>query len=149
MKTNNLQDYIEHTGVISDVSLTDSIVVVSLSSSPECEGCAAYRLCGNANSQKNRFTVRIQNAKDYKVGEKVILRGSERLHKKAVMIATVVPTVTLVAVMFVVYAITRDQGIAALCGLGSMVFFFVSLWLSRNKLAHEFTFEIIKNSMDL
>lgn len=149
MKTDNLQDSIEHAGVISDVNSTDSIVVISLSASPECEGCAASRLCGNANPTNNRFTVRIQNAKEYQVGEKVILRGSERLHRKAVMIATVVPTATLIAVMFVMYAITRDQGIAALCGLGSMVFFFVSLWLSRNKLAHEFTFEIIKKPTDL
>ena len=58
------------------------------------------------------------------------------------MIATVIPSIALVAVMVIIYMLTADQTVAALGGIGSMIFFFVMLYLFRNRIAHEFSFTI-------
>lgn len=65
------------------------------------------------------------------------------MHRKAIMYATVLPCIALVAVMVAVYLLTLNQLAAALSGIGVMILFFFILWCSRNKIAHEFCFTIV------
>ena len=71
------------------------------------------------------------------------MRGTEQMHHKAIMYATVLPCAFLVAVMVAVYLITFNQLAAALSGLGVTILFYVILWACRNKIAHEFVFSIV------
>ena len=60
------------------------------------------------------------------------------------MIVTVIPTLALITVMIGIYLLTGSQVAACLSALGAMIVFFVGLYMLRNKLAHEFVFEVIK-----
>lgn len=120
-------------------------VRLELSVTPECAGCAAARLCSPGGKTRKELDVPVGRPSDYKVGERVTLRGTEQLHRRAITIATVVPSLALIAVMVIIYILTADQLAAALGGLGAMVFFFVGLWLLKDKIAHEFTFTVLKH----
>ena len=137
-------EYIDHQGRITSLDLGKSTVTVTLIEEADCGGCPAGKLCSNFSPDKNVVTVPVADISQYKVGDFVSVRGTERLHRKAIMLATVIPSLALLVVMIGIYLLTGSQLAACLCALGAMVIFFLGLFLMRHKLAHEFVFEIIK-----
>lgn len=137
-------EYIEHQGRVTAVDTDEGTVTVSLLEEADCGECPAGKLCTNFTPDKNIITVPVKNAADYKTGDFVKVRGTERLHRKAIMLATVIPSLALLIVMIGIYLLTGSQLAACLSALGAMIVFFVGLYLMRNRLAHEFVFEIVK-----
>ncbi len=141
-------EHIDHEGTVLAIdrhpvagSLTASI---RLDDGKECGGCPAARLCAVAGGDTPTLQVAVpkREATRLRVGDRVTVRGTERMHRRAIMLATVLPCFTLVAVMVGVYLLTGSQPVAALCGLGAMVVFFALLFAARNKVAHEFSFTV-------
>ena len=137
-------EYIDHKGRITALDPEKRTVTVTLLEEADCGGCPAGKLCSNFSPDKNVVTVQVADISAYKVGDFVAVRGTERLHRKAIMLATVIPSLALIIVMIGIYLLTGSQLAACLSALGAMVVFFGGLYLMRNKLAHEFVFEIIK-----
>lgn len=137
-------DCIDHHGIVTAVDAAAGTVTVIINEEDECDCCPAAKLCTIKDKTADRITVASDRAGDFKKGEEVTLRASERMHRKAILLATVIPCVVLVAVMVGVYLISFNQLAAALCGLGTMIAFFIILYLSRNHVAHEFNLEILK-----
>lgn len=140
---NTSVEYIEDDGEITAVDKDKGTVTVRLSNPEECGGCPAAKIC-SAGKDLSDVTVQVRDAQNYHKGQRVTMRGSERLHRRAIMLATVLPCIALVAVMVIVYLLTGEQGTAALCGLGTTVLFFLILYMARNRIAHEFVFEIVE-----
>lgn len=143
MSEQELIEYIDHKGSVSSIDKAAGTITVVLADTAECEGCAAAKLCNSGKGSSSEQTVAVSHPEKFRIGQHVTLRGTERLHRKAIMIATVIPSVALVAVMVLIFLFTANQTAAALGGIGAMVFFFVMLWLFRNKIAHEFAFDVI------
>lgn len=136
-------DYIDHTAVVRSVNTGRGTVTVELTESAGCSGCAAASICNPKGKKIETLEVAVSRPESYREGEKVLLRGTAMMHRKAITVATVIPSIALIVVMVAIYVLTADQAAAALGGLGSMVFFFVMLWLFRDRLAKEFTFQLI------
>lgn len=137
-------EYIDHQGRITAVDSEKKTVRVALLEEADCGECPASKLCNNFTPDKNMVEVPVENPADYEVGEFVTVRGTERLHRKAIMLVMVIPSLALIAVMIGIYLLTGSQLAACLSALGAMLVFFFGLYLMRHKLAHEFVFEIIK-----
>lgn len=137
-------EYIDHEGRVSAIDTEKGTVSVTLLEQADCGECPAHKLCNNFTPEKNLVEVAVSDPGAFKVGEFVKVRGTERLHRQAIMIATVIPSVALMVVMIGIYLLTDSQLAACLGGLGSMILFFLGLYLFRERLAHEFTFEIIR-----
>lgn len=137
-------EYIDHRGRITAVNPDKGTVTVTLLEEADCGGCPAGKLCSNFTPDKNVVEVSVSDPGDYKVGEFVAIRGSERLHRKAIVIVTVIPSLALIAVMIGIYLLTGSQLAACLSAIGAMLVFFYGLYLMRHKLAHEFVFEVVK-----
>lgn len=141
-------DYIDHEGRIKAVNPGKGTVTVSLTEEADCGECPAGKLCSNFTPDKNVVEVPVKDTSGFKVGDFVFVRGSERLHRKAIMLVTVIPSLALIAVMIGIYLLTASQLAACLSGLGAMLVFFFGLYLMRHTLAHEFVFEIIREKDD-
>lgn len=135
-------EYIEHDAVITDIDRSKQCITVRLIDSAECGGCPAAALCAGAKDTQ-KITIPVKDAASFSKGEEVVVRGTEQMHRKAIMLATFIPCVCLIAIMVGVFILTADQLLAALCGLGSMVVFFLLLYLCRNRIAHEFNFTVL------
>lgn len=136
-------EYIDDTGVVESVDARTRTVTVAVEGGEDCAACPAARLCRVASSADRRVTVPVTSPSLFKPGQRVTLRGSERMHRKAIMLATVLPCIALVAVMVLVWLLTANELAAALCGVAVTAAFFFLLYLMRNRIAHEFTFELI------
>lgn len=136
-------EHIDHSGIIESVDSKHNSVKVRIEDPEECDGCPAAKLCEANGQPSNLVTVLTPHAASYRKGDIVTVRGTEQMHRKAIMYATVLPCIALVAVMVSVYLATFNQLAAALSGLGVTILFYIVLWACRNKIAHEFSFSIV------
>ncbi len=143
MSDSNFVEYIDHAAVVKAVCMPTGTLSLQISEETECEGCAASALCAQSGGKRDTLSLAVKNPEHFRVGDEVIIRGTERLHRKAIMVATVIPCIALIAVMVLVFLLTHSESMAALSGLGAMVCFFFLLYLMRNRMAHEFTFDVI------
>ncbi len=139
-------EHIDHHGIVASVDPAYDKVTVRIDDRDECGTCPAANLCTGGREASGLITVTTPHASSFRKGDEVIVRGTEQMHRKAIMLATVLPCIALVAVMVAVYILTANQLAAAVCGLTVTVFFFVILFVFRNRIAHEFNFSIFKNT---
>lgn len=136
-------EYIDHTGRVERVDASRRSLTVRIDDEHDCGGCPAAKLCGAASGSKTT-EVPVRNPGQFTVGDRVRLRGTERMHRRAIMLATVFPCIALIAIMVAIFVITGNQLWAALGGIASMLVFYLALYLARNKVEHEFGFEVVK-----
>lgn len=136
-------DHIDHQAIVVSTDPVKDTVKVRIDDSNECGDCPAAKLCQATGESSGIVSITTPHASAYKKGDILTVRGTEQMHRKAIMYATVFPCIILVATMVLVYLLTLDQLTAAISGLAVTVIFFVALWAARNKIAHEFSFTII------
>lgn len=136
-------EYIEHEAVVMSVNNADNTVRVRINDGDECGSCPASALCRANGSPTNDITVAVSHPSEYKVDDIVTIRGTEQLHRKAIRLAVILPSVAMVALMVLVYVLTASQLAAALAGIATLIIFYILLYMARNRIAHEFSFEIV------
>ena len=136
-------EYIEHSAIIKKIDTDHNLVWVRIDDPEECGDCPASKLCQSRGEPSNLVSVKVTDTRRYKVDDIVTVRGTERMHHKAIMYATVFPCIILIATMVGIYLLTDNQLAAALSGIGMTGIFYLILWLFRNKIAHEFTFTLV------
>ena len=133
---------IKHNGQIVAVDSTKGIVRAKIEDSSDCASCPAHKLCNHG--QKNENIIEIQTTETFLVGDMVEIIGTEIMHRKAIMLAVVLPCIIMIASMVGVYLLTFNETIAAIAGVVLMIAFFVALYAMRNKIEKEFVFRINK-----
>lgn len=133
---------IEHDGIVETIDPTAGTITVRISDLSDCGSCPATKLCKAAGADTNIVTIPTPDVSKFNKDDEVVVEGTEKMHHTAVMLATVIPCIVLVAVMVLVYLITFNQLAAALSGLGCTFLFYLLLYLCRNKIAHEFVMTV-------
>lgn len=136
-------EHIDHDGVVVAADNARKFVKVRLTDNDDCAGCPAATLCAASGDDSNEIIISTPCPEAFRKGDIVTVRGTEKMHRKAVVYATVFPCIILVAVMVAVYLLTFNQLAAALSGLGVMFLMFFLLWILRDRIAHEFSFTIV------
>ncbi len=135
---------IKHKGRIVAVDTERGRVRAIIEGSSDCASCPAHKLCNHG--QKDENIVEVQTSEVFLVGDSVEIVGTEIMHRKAIMLAVVLPCVIMVASMVGIFLLTFNETIAAISGLILMIVFFVALYAMRNKIEKEFVFRINKTN---
>jgi sigma-E factor negative regulatory protein RseC len=99
--------------------------------------------CNAAESKEKIIDVFCDtSSKDYQVGQPVTVTTSGVVAAKALLWGFGLPFVLLVAVLVVVLLVTSSEGLAALCALAALVPYYFLLWLLRNRMRDELSFQI-------
>ena len=136
---------IKHKGRIVAVDPKRGRVRAIIEGSSDCVSCPAHKLCNHG--QKNENIVDVHTSEAFLVGDLVEIVGTEIMHRKAIMLAIVLPCIIMVASMVGIYLLTLNETIAAIAGLILMILFFVALYAMRNKIEKEFVFRINKTNI--
>lgn len=140
---NGSTDYIEHKAIVEKVNPLTQEVTVRIEDTDECGDCPASGFCNSNGEPSNKVTIVTPMASFLKEEDIVNVRGTEKMHRKAIMYATVFPCIVLVVMMVGIYLLTHSQLASALSGLGATLVFYVLLWCFRSKISREFTFTIV------
>lgn len=135
---NTMNDKISHSGIID--SITGTKVHVRIVQSSACSSCKVASYCSSAESKEKMIDVRCLDARKYKVGQAVNVLASQSVGMKAVVLAFVVPTLVLLATIIVCVNYGISDGIAALAGIGSLIPYYMVLYLFRGKIENIVTF---------
>lgn len=133
---------IEHDGIVSEVRPGE--LVISIVSVGACVSCQVKSVCNPSDSKEKVFEVKVSNATDFKVGERVKLAISEGLGLLAVLLSFVLPIVILAASFFIMSAYGLHEGIAGLGSLGATAAYFLILYLTRKGAAKKFAYTVSK-----
>lgn len=131
---------IEHFGIVKSVD--DARVSVLIQQSSACGACAAKAMCASAERKEKVIDVQTPQASQFVVGQQVIVVGRLSDGLRAAWIAYALPLLILIMVLVGVYVATGKEVVAALCGLASLVPYFLLLTFLRGRLQRRFSFQV-------
>lgn len=131
---------ITHAGIVD--SIEDDCIHVRILQSASCSECKISGHC-NASEQKEKIIdVFHHDTSSYKIGQNVMVYTNTTVGYRATMLGYGLPLVIMVVVLFVVRALTGNDGTAALCGLAALIPYFFVIYLMRNKIREIVDFKI-------
>jgi len=134
-------DRINHDGIVTEV--TDTKVIAEILVSEACGTCQAKGLC-HTQGKRVRIEAPRSQESDITVGDSVNVSMTSSLAMSSVLLAYVAPLLIMFAVMFSLIAITGSQDMGCLIGLATLPLYYGVLYLLRDRLRRNFSFEISK-----
>lgn len=134
----NTQD-IEHLGVIT--KLENGIAHVRIIQNSACSACHAKGACSAADTAEKEVEA-LTEGQQFELGQQVMIKGRSVLGLQAVLYAYLLPFVVLFVTLIIVSSQTKNELLAALAAIGSLVPYYAVLFLFKNKLSKKFTFFI-------
>ncbi len=131
-----------HSGKI--LSVESGIVRVGFSSQGACAGCQARAKCGMIDTSTRVVEVALRGGEEYSVGEEVEVAISHQMGFISVVVAYILPLILLIGILVVALALDINEGLAALTSLGVVGFYYVGVYIFRNRLDKQIKFTIVK-----
>jgi sigma-E factor negative regulatory protein RseC len=139
-----MTDKIKHLGVVEKVD--GSHVTVRIVQTSACSSCSAKGLC-NASESKEKLIDVYHNQVSCQIGEQVVVCGTTSMGMRAVLLAFGLPVLILLLALFVTMRITDGDALfSALVGLGTMVPYYLIIYVCKDKLNRTFSFTIEKHN---
>ena len=137
----SMSNEISHAGVIE--SIAEGCVKVRILQTSACASCKVAAHCNASESKVKVVDVcGATNVSSLSVGQSVVVSTSRDVANRALLLGFGLPFLLLVAVLMVVLWITGNEGIAALSAIGSLVPYYMVLWLLRDRISRQVKFEI-------
>ena len=121
---NNL-DCVKHSGIIE--SIEENIIYVKILSMTGCASCDVKGMCNTAEMEEKSIEV-IHDKKEHKIGEHVTIIMDKKLGPKAVLLGYFYPFLILLLSLIIMLAITDNEGLSALVGLGMVIPYYALIY---------------------
>jgi sigma-E factor negative regulatory protein RseC len=131
---------IAHTGTVKEVG--DAYVKVGFRTTSACASCRAKGHCGINDAQER--VMDIPRNGDYQPGERVHIRLRESLGFRALFFGYLLPFLVLMVILVASVAAGVEEGLAGLAALGSVVLYYIILYIYRDRLDRSFSFQLSK-----
>ena len=130
---------ISHSGVIE--SILDGCVKVRIVQTSACSACKIAGHC-NAAESKVKIVDVYADSSHLTVGQKIVVSTSGSAVKNALLIGFLFPLFMIVFLIVFSKFLGKTDDVAALLALGSLIPYYIIVWLFRNKIAQKITFHI-------
>jgi len=138
--TKSMSNKISHSGIVE--SIQDGCVKVRIVQTSACAACKVASHCNAAESKVKIVDVLCDNSACYKTGQDVVVSASKDVANRALLLGFGVPFLLLVCVLVIASRLTAEEGIAALVAIGSLVPYYFLLWLMRDKIQRQISFQL-------
>lgn len=135
-----MNDTVSHEGVIT--SINEDEVQVKILSRSGCVSCNIKSACNMSEMQEKIITIPAPKDKNLSIGQEVKISIGIGQANKAVVFAYIIPLIILVSMIFVLNALKLEEGINALISIGSLIPYYLILFLFRDKIKRKFEYEI-------
>jgi len=130
---------IEHDGIVTQV--TETFIIVAIQSQTACAGCHAKGACGMSEMTLKSITAEKPN-EEVKIGDKVIIYASTQNAMLSVLLAYIVPSVLIIAILTILILAGISEILAATLSLTATTVYFIVLYLLRNKFTEKIKFKV-------
>ena len=134
---------IQHTGRV--ISVCKSCVEVEIINKSMCAGCHAKSVCALGDSKEKVISVPCNNADFYSVGDEVTVYMQKSMGFKAVWISYVIPLIILLVFLLTLQGLGMNDLWSGLISIFAVAFYFLMVFLFRDRVDKVFEFKIAKN----
>lgn len=131
-------EVISHEGVVT--SNSGESVIISISSQSACSGCHAKGSCSMLGSKEK--IVEIPGRYNVKPGDVVNVLMSRSMGFTALFFGYVLPFFALLIVLIITVSLDMPELTAGLIAIGTLIPYYLVLYLCRNRLSEKFTFTL-------
>ena len=131
---------IEHPGIVDH--LEGGQAFVRIQSQAACGSCHAKSYCGMAEVSDKVVEVRLDSDNQVNPWQFVTVTLKRSLGFRALFLGYLLPFLILLVSLFVLMALTGNEGLSALIALALMVPYYGILYLNREKIRRVFSFRI-------
>ena len=135
-----MENRISHEGIIT--AIDDNKVEVKILSKSACASCNIKGACNMSEMKEKIISINTPKANDFQIGQNVMVSMGLGQANKAVVFAYVIPTIILFSMIFILNYFKIEEGINALISIGSLVPYYLILFLFRDKMKRKFEYEI-------
>lgn len=130
-----------HEGIVKQVAAQTIEVVINNHSA--CSGCHAKGACGMSDVKQKVITA-ARPSFDVVAGDKVIVYAAMGNAVYSVLLAYIIPSVVIVAGLFLLLTAGLSEIIAAISSLALITAYFFILYLCRNRVGKKIRFTVEK-----
>lgn len=134
------KEKVSHSGVITNI-LDESIEVQILSKSA-CAACNIKSACNIAEMQEKKIMIPKPDDRQFSIGQNVTVSMTIKQGNKAVVYAYLIPAILIIVMVFTLNAFNIDEGLNAMISVGSLIPYYLILFLLRKKLKSKFEYII-------
>jgi len=132
---------IRHDGIVESVE--EGHVRVRIVQTSACAGCKVASRCHTAEAKDKVVDVMgVRDAGRWHVGDAVVVSTDGSMAGRALLIGFGWPLILMLAVLVSTMAAGCSEGLSAALMLGSLVPYYLGVWLCRDKIAQKITFRI-------
>mgnify|MGYP003289161257 FL=1 len=135
-----MEHRISHEGIIT--SIDDNNVEVKILSKSACASCNIKGACNMSEMKEKVIVIPRPKDKDLSMGQEVTVSMGLGQANKAVIFAYVIPTIILFSMMFILNHFKIEEGVNALISIGSLIPYYLILFLFKDKIKRKFEYEI-------
>lgn len=130
-----------HSGIIE--SLEPGCAHVRIVQTSACAACKVAGYC-NASEKKEKIIDVFCDTQErgLAVGQTVTVSTTPKVARRALLWGFGLPLVIMLGVLFVILMLTDDEGFAAMGGLLALAPYYLLIWLMRDKMREQLSFEI-------
>ena len=137
----SMSNKISHSGVIE--SITDGCVKVRILQTSACASCKVAAHCHASEAKVMVVDVcGVTDSSNLSVGQSVAVSTSGNTASRALFLGYGLPFLLMVGVLVVVLRLTDNEGAAALSALGSLIPYYFLLWILRDRISRQVSFEL-------
>ena len=130
---------IKHLGIVENIN--GSRLKVKIVQSSACSACSVKGHCSASETKEKIIDVYNKNNVPCQVGERVMIVGTTSMGMKAVLLAFVLPFIVLLLALIISLKLTGgDEAVSALGSLGTLVPYYLIIYICRNRLSRSFMF---------
>lgn len=131
---------ISHEGIVQAV--TDKCIKVKILQTSACAACKVHGHCSAAESKEKIIEIKKHTATSHQVGDKVIVTMGKEEGRDAIILAFIIPFVLMVGVLMIVLYFSKNEALAALLGIGTLIPYYLLLYLLKDKVTRKFAFRL-------
>ncbi|MBR1416009.1 MAG: SoxR reducing system RseC family protein [Prevotella sp.] len=133
---------IRHDGIIE--AIDSGHVQVRIVQTSACAGCKVASHCSTAEAREKIIDVSVtaNEARQWQVGQQVVVTTESSMAGKALMLGFGLPLMLMLAVLVIALAVGCDEGLTALLMLGSLVPYYLAIWLLRDRIGRTIAFRL-------
>ena len=135
-----MSNKIRHAGVIESVG--EDCIKVRILQTSACGACKVAGHCNASQSKEKLIDVYHQTSSDFHVGEHVTVVAAPEVGMRAIAWGFGIPFILLVATVFLMVKLTGNEGLAALTSLGTLIPYYLVLYVLRDKIRERLSFSI-------
>ncbi len=135
-----MENRISHEGIITEIDSNN--VRVKILSKSACASCNIKGACNMSEMKEKIIVIPRPENKDLYIGQEVTVSMGLGQANKAVIFAYVIPTIILFSMIFILNYFKVEEGINALISIGSLIPYYLILFLFKDKIKRKFEYEI-------